>query len=360
MTARLDRLRQRMATTGTDLLALAPGAHMRWLMGFAPHPDERLCLLLVGAERAAFVMPALNADDARQHCDLPFHRWADADGAAQALSSALADVAPAPRKLSLDETMRADHALALLDVLPGVARGFASDDVSALRQIKDDAELAMLAENARIADLAQIAVRDALRPGVTELELAQVARDVFAAHGATTVFAHVAFGANSALPHHTGGARELGAGDVVMVDVGGRLGGHVSDITRMAAFGPPPDDYAAVHAVVEKAVAAAFAAARPGARAHAIDDAARGVIDAAGYGANFPHRTGHGLGLEVHEPPYITATNTQILQEGMVFTIEPGIYLPGRFGVRLEEVAVVTADGARKLSGLSRDLHIAG
>ncbi|MFN4099188.1 MAG: M24 family metallopeptidase [Pararhodobacter sp.] len=357
MNSRIARLQAQMKTTGTDLLALAPGAHMRWLLGFAPHPDERLCLLLVGAEKAAFVMPALNATDARQHTDLPFHEWADADGPAQALAAALADTGSDPRKLSLDETMRADHALMLLDALPRAERGLAAAEIGALRQIKDEGEIASLRDNARIADKAQAAVRAALRPGVTEAEMVQVARDAFAAEGAVCQFGIVGFGENSSFPHHHSGSRALKPGDVVLVDIGARKGAHVSDITRMAAFGTPPEDYDAVHAVVEAAVSAALRAARPGVPAHAVDDAARGVITEAGYGAYFTHRTGHGLGTEVHEPPYMTAANPQLLEEGMVFTIEPGIYLPGRFGIRLEEVAVVTADGAEILSGLSRALH---
>ncbi len=357
MTNRIHRLQQQMKATGTTLLALAPGAHMRWALGFAPHPDERLCLLLIGPDKAAFIMPALNATDARQHTELPFHEWDDADGPAQALAAALADVAPAPRKLSLDETMRADHALMLLDALPDAERGLAAAEIGALRQIKDAAEVAALRDNARIADKAQAAVRAALRPGVTERELVQVTRDAFAAEGAVCQFALIAFGPHSAFPHHHSGDHALQEGDVVLVDIGGRYGDHMSDITRMAAFGPPPEGYDAVHAVVEAAVAAALAAVRPGVAAHTIDDAARGVITQAGYGAYFTHRTGHGIGTEVHEPPYMTATNPQVLEEGMVFTIEPGIYLPGRFGIRLEEVAVVTADGAEILSGLSRGLH---
>lgn len=353
---RLERLQRQMRISGTDLLALAPGAHMRWLLGFAPHPDERLCLLLISTDKACFVMPALNATDARQHTDLPFHEWADADGPAQALAAALTETGSDPRKLSLDETMRADHALVLLDALPGAARGLAAAEIGALRQIKDAGEIAALRENARIADKAQEAVRAALRVGVTEADMVQVAREAFAAEGARCEFGIVAFGANSAYPHHHSGSRALDAGDVVLVDIGGRKGAHVSDITRMAVFGPVPEGYDAVHAVVEAAVTAALAAARPGVPAHAVDDAARGVITQAGYGAYFTHRTGHGLGTEVHEPPYMTSTNTQLLEEGMVFTIEPGIYLPGRFGIRLEEVAVVTADGAQILSGLSRDL----
>jgi len=357
MNTRLTRLQTQMKSTGTDLLALAPGAHMRWTLGFAPHPDERLCVLLVNADSAAFVMPALNATDARQHTDLPFHEWDDADGPARALAAALADIGSDARKLSLDETMRADHALMLLDALPDAGRGLASAEIGALRQIKDAAEIAALRDNARIADIAQAAVRAALRPGVTETEMVQVARDAFAAEGAVCQFALIAFGPNSAFPHHHSGARTLEAGDVVLVDIGARKGDHVSDITRMAAFGPPPEGYDDVHAVVEAAVVAALEAVRPGVAAHVVDDAARGVISQAGYGAYFTHRTGHGIGTEVHEPPYMTATNQQLLEAGMVFTIEPGIYLPGRFGIRLEEVAVVTADGAQVLSDLPRALH---
>ena len=143
------------------------------------------------------------------------------------------------------------------------------------------------------------------------------------------------------------------------MDIGARKDGYCSDITRMAALGEAPRGYAEVHAVVEAAVSAALAAIRPGAAARSIDAAARGVITDAGFGAQFTHRTGHGLGTEIHEPPYITATSELVLQEGMVFTVEPGIYLPGRFGIRLEEVVAVTADGVEVLSGLSRDLHVA-
>lgn len=356
-TPRLARLQAQLKATGTELLALAPGAHLRWLLGFAPHPDERLCLLLVSQGGAAFVMPALNAEDARQHSDLPFFSWDDADGPAQALADALAATCPAPARLSFDETMRADHALLLIDALPDAARGLAATEIGALRLIKDAAELASLAENAAIADRVQQAVRAALRPGVTESDMVQVAREAFAAEGARCEFAIIAFGPNSAFPHHHSGARRLEPGDAVLVDLGGRRGSHFSDITRMAGFDGLPEGYEAVHAVVDQAVEAALAAIRPGARACDVDAAARGVIERAGYGPYFTHRTGHGIGTEVHEPPYMTGSNQQLLEEGMVFTVEPGIYLPGRFGIRLEEVAVVTADGARILSTLSRALH---
>jgi Xaa-Pro aminopeptidase len=356
---RLDRLRARMEATGTDLIALAPGAQMRWLLGFAPHPDERTCLLLVGRETAGFVMPALNAGDARQHTDLPFWDWRDDDGPDAALAAALEAVCPRPRGISVDETMRADHALMLLDAVPNVARGFASDTVGALRMIKDNAELAALQDNARIADLAQTALRAAIRDSISERDLADVARACFAEHGARTGFAIVGTGAHSSFPHHQTGDTPIRPGEAIVVDIGGTRDGYYSDITRMACLGHPPEGYAEVHAVVDAAVKAALAAIRPGVDAGSVDKAAREVITAAGYGAFFTHRTGHGLGTEIHEPPYISATSSQVLEEGMVFTVEPGIYIPGRFGIRLEEVAVVTAEGCRILSGLSRDLHVA-
>ncbi len=356
---RLERLRARMAATGTSLVALAPGAHMRWLLGFTPHPDERACLLLVGPEQAGFVMPVLNAGDARQHTDLPFWDWADATGPMAAVQAALDAVAPGPAKISLDEAMRADHALLLLDNLPNCARSFAADTVGALRRIKDAGELAALEENARIADRAQAALRAAIRDGITEAELAAVARAAFAAEGAAPTFAIVGAGVNSSFPHHHTGDTVVRAGQPIVCDIGGAKAGYNSDITRMACLGAPPSGYAEVHAVVDAAVEAALAVIRPGIPAKAVDDAARSVIAAAGYGTYFTHRTGHGLGTEIHEPPYMTASNDLLLEEGMVFTVEPGIYLPDRFGIRLEEVAVVTADGCRILSTLSRDLHSA-
>ena len=356
---RLDRLRAKMAATDTDLVVLAPGAHMRWLMGFMPHPDERACLLLIGPEEAGFVMPALNAGDARQHTDLPFWDWRDDDGPDAALDAALKTVCPQPRSVSVDETMRADHALLLLDSVPNVARSFAADTLGALRMVKDATEIAALEKNARIADAAQTALRGAIREGITESELAEVAKACFTEHGSKVAFSIVGTGAHSSYPHHHTGDTAVQPGDAVVVDIGGTVDGYFSDITRMACLGEPPEGYEEVHAVVEAAVQAALAAIRPGVEARSIDKAARDVITDAGYGEYFTHRTGHGLGSEVHEPPYITATSTQILEEGMVFTVEPGIYLPGRFGVRLEEVAVVTGDGCRILSDLSRNAYFA-
>ncbi len=358
---RLAALRGRMRETGTDLVALGPGAHMQWLLGFHPMPDERPCLLLVGPQAEAFLMPAMNAEGARGQTDIAFHEWHDTTGPGEALSQALAASGTSDASgVVLDEAMRADFALLLLGALPDAGHRFTDATTGWLRMRKDEDEYARLKMNAGIADRAMLAAFAAIRPGLTELAVAQFIRDHFASEGADPGFWIVGGGPNGAFPHHHTGDRKLKQGDAVVIDLGGRKDGYPSDITRMAAVGHAPEGYQDVHDIVEAAVRAAMAAARPGVAARTVDAAARTVITEAGYGDYFVHRTGHGLGIEVHEPPYITGTSETVLEEGMVFSIEPGIYLPGRFGIRLEEIVILRSDGPEILSGLPRALHVAG
>ncbi|MFW5654041.1 MAG: M24 family metallopeptidase [Roseicyclus sp.] len=355
-TDRLAALRGRMRETGTDLVVLAPGAHLAWLLGVRPHADERPCLAFVTGRDAAFLMPALEADSARQQTGLPFYDWADAEGPGTALARLLSDLsAGEAASLVLDECMRADHAALVTDALPRAARRFTGDTVGALRMRKTQDEYVALKRNAGQADRALQAAWAAMRPGMREADVAQIARDHFVSEGARPLFTIVGAGRNGAFPHHHTGDTVLEAGDAVVMDIGAGSEGYSSDITRMALIGAGPEGYAKIHGIVERAVQAALAAARPGVKAHAVDDAARGVIAEAGYGDFFVHRTGHGLGTEVHEPPYITAASQEVLDEGMVFSIEPGIYLPDRFGVRLEEIVILRADGPEILSDLPRD-----
>ncbi|WMT88977.1 Xaa-Pro peptidase family protein [Pelagibacterium sp. H642] len=357
---RIERLRQRMAETGTDLVAIGPSSHMVYLTGVDPHGDERPVMLLVSQTYAGFLMPALNLDAARKNSDLPMIPWSDSDGPDAALAQVLeaAGIDRTAPSVVLDETMRADFALLLLDALPGARRRFTGDTVSFLRARKDEDEYRRLRASQLLNDKAMQAGFAALKPGVTERDVASVIRSVYLENGARPQFDLVCFGENGAFPHHHTGDTVLKAGDAVLLDIGGRLGGYPSDMTRVAHLGEPSAEFAKVHAIVNTAVEAALAAVRPGAKASAVDDAARGVIAQAGYGEFFLHRTGHGLGLDIHEPPYITATSDTVLEEGMVFSIEPGIYLAGRFGIRLEEVVIVRSDGPEILSELPRDTVI--
>ncbi len=358
---RLAALRAKMAETGTDLVALGAGSHMQWLVGFHPMPDERLCLMLVGRERETIVMPGLNAAEMRAHTDIGFVEWRDDDGPDAALAEAIAEVEPdGAKRVVVDEAMRADFALNLLGKLDGAKPAFTGDTVGALRLVKSADEYEILKMNAMIDDGAFRKATAAARPGMTESELAAIINDHFLSEGAAPAFAIVAAGPNGAFPHHHTGSRKFGTGDVVVVDIGGRKQGYPSDMTRMLAIGGKPEGYDEVHAIVEQAVQAALAAARPGVKAKDVDKAARDTIAAAGYSEYFTHRTGHGMGIDGHEPPFITATNDQILEEGMVFSIEPGIYLPGRFGVRLEDIVILRKDGAEVLSELPRTLAVAG
>lgn len=356
LTTRMEALRARMQATATDLVAIGPSSHMLWLADLSPHGDERPVLLLVSQTYAGFLMPALNVDSARQHTELPFFPWADADGPSAALE-ALIDATGVPRispSIVLDETMRADFALLLLDALPGAARRFTADTIGYLRSRKEEAEYALLKASALLNDRAMEAGFAALRPGITEYEVATVIRDFYKANGATTEFCSVCFGANGAFPHHHTGNTPLKAGDAVLIDTGGRIEGYPSDMTRVGYCGSAPEGFGQVHSILDRAVDAAIAAAVPGATASQVDNAARDVITAAGYGPNFLHRTGHGLGIDIHEAPYITATSDTVLDEGMVFSIEPGIYLQGQFGLRLEEIVIIRNGRAEILSAMPR------
>lgn len=358
---RFQALRQAMSAAEVDLIMLGPGSHMRWLLGFAPHADERPCLLFVGARNEAFLMPGLNAEDVAARSDIRLHRWSDGDGPADALAGALADVeANSAARVAVDETLRADHALLALDALPRARRCFAGSLVGALRLTKDADERRGLTASARLNDTAMQAAFAAARPGATEREIAAVVHRHYLDYGARPAFDIIGGGPNGAYPHHATGDRPLEEGDPVVIDIGCVHDGWPSDMTRMAIAGEPSAEYLKIHGIVEEAVAAALAAARPGVAAGAVDAAARDVIDAAGFGEYFTTRTGHGLGLDLHEAPYLSTTSDTVLEPGMVFSIEPGIYRPGRFGVRLEEIVYLGEDGPEIFSTLSRDAYRAG
>ncbi len=357
---RLEALRVQMGRAGIELTAVAPSDSLRYLLGFAPKYDERACALLVSATGAAMVMPGLNAEQsAAEAPELELVRWSDDAGPQGALRAALARVGGAGAlHLAADPEMRADHLMLLQAALPQAQTVAATVVVGPLREAKDAGELALLQSSADLADAAMRAGFAAIAPGMTEAAVRDVINQTFAGGGATPEFAILGGGPNSAFPHHHTGQRPLEVGQPVVLDIGARLKDYVSDITRMAFIGEPSARYLEIHAIVESACVAGMAASKPGATCAEVDAAARGVIEDAGYGEYFVHRTGHGLGLSVHEPPWIMRGYDVELRPGMVHSVEPGIYLPGEFGVRLEEIVHVTETGCERFSSLPREVHV--
>jgi Xaa-Pro aminopeptidase len=357
---RLAALREQMAATDAQVAVIAPTDNLRYLLGFSPHGDERACLLVVSRDAAAMVMPGLNADQTTAEApELELLRWSDDAGPSDALAGALAATSAAHAvTVAVDPEMRADHLLLLQSAIPHAATVDATSVIGPLRTAKDSVELDSLQLAANVADTAMLAAFDFLAPGVSELAVAEVVAQTFGAHDSPVEFAIIGGGANGAFPHHQTGPRSLQTGDAVVIDIGGRRDNYVSDITRMAFIGEPTERYLEVHSVVEAAVVAGLAASKPGATCADVDAAARGVIEDAGFGEYFLHRTGHGLGLSVHEPPWIMRGEDVVLRPGVVHSVEPGIYLPGEFGVRLEEIVHVTDTGCERFSSLPREVHV--
>jgi Xaa-Pro dipeptidase len=224
--------------------------------------------------------------------------------------------------------------------------------------IKDETELAHMRQAVRITEAALQATAEQVRPGQTELEIQNILHiEMLRAGAQGTAFGSIVLsGPRTALPHSSASERPLQPGDLLLFDCGATYRGYMGDITRTFAVGDLDPELTAIYEVVKKANVAARQYAGPGQEAQAVDRVARQVIEEAGYGQYFIHRTGHGLGLEVHEPPYIVGGNDTVLQPGMTFTIEPGIYLPGKGGVRIEDDVVITAEGCQSLTTFSRDL----
>ncbi|HEY5708988.1 MAG TPA: aminopeptidase P family protein [Solirubrobacterales bacterium] len=259
-----------------------------------------------------------------------------------------------------DQQMAVRALYKLEEKLPdGVALEGAGGTVEKLRRVKDEAELAAIAAASELADKVwRRALEDGLT-GRTELDVARAAEARMREHGAEPSFpVIVAAGPNGALPHAEPGEREIGRGELVVFDMGAKLDGYCSDGTRTFATGEPDGRGREVYEVVREAQEAALAAVRAGASAEALDAVARERIAAAGHGERFGHGLGHGVGLEVHEEPRVSPRSEDVLQAGEVVTVEPGIYLPGELGVRIEDLVVVTSDGHRNLSGLPKELQL--
>ncbi|CAN5457375.1 Xaa-Pro peptidase family protein [soil metagenome] len=357
-TPALDRAAAQMAAAGVDALLLGPGADLRYLVGYRALPLERLTLLVARADgRHALLVPRLErprAEDSGAGGAVAIQDFAETDDPF-ALAARCLDGLPPGAVLGAGDRLWSTFLLGLQDALPSASWVRASTVTRELRMRKAPDEVDALRRAGQAIDRVHAQVPGLLKAGRTESEVGRDIADAILAEGHQTVnFVIVGSGPNGASPHHETGSRVLADGDAIVVDIGGTLDGYCSDCTRDYVVGDPPDGYAEAHAALETAQAAACDAVRPGVTAAAIDAAARDVLSAAGYGGHFVHRTGHGIGLEEHEDPYIVAGNDLALAPGMAFSIEPGVYLPGRFGMRIEDIVVVTDDGCERLNTLDR------
>jgi Xaa-Pro aminopeptidase len=366
----LDRVhaaREVAAETGVDLLVVTPGSDLRYLCGYDAHAMERLTALAVPRRGKPFlVVPRLEAPmvDAGPAGALGLEvlAWDETDDPFALLArAATARLGAAPARVAVGDRTWALHALGVARALAGAALELASPVLDRLRMVKTPAEVAELAAAGAAIDRVHARMGEWLRVGRTEAAVgADIAAAILAEGHVAVDFTIVGSGPNGASPHHELSDRVVADGDVVVVDIGGETAtGYRSDCTRTYAVGRAPGaDVAEWYAVLQEAQRASTAAVRPGVTCAQVDAAARDVIAAAGWGEHFIHRTGHGIGLDTHEAPYIVAGNDLPLEPGMAFSVEPGIYLPGRCGARIEDIVVCTDDGVTALNEGPRELVV--
>jgi Xaa-Pro aminopeptidase len=366
-TDRVRAARALAAEGGPDVLVLTPGSDLRYLCGYHAHAMERLTALVVPRRgEPLLVVPRLEAPmvDASPagRLGLDLVAWDETDDPFALLAREVtARLGAAPTRVAVGARTWAEHALGVHRALPGSALELATPVVDRLRMVKTPAEVEELAAAGAAIDRVHARMGEWLRVGRTEAEVgADIAAAILAEGHVGVDFTIVGSGPNGASPHHELSDRVVAAGDVVVVDIGGETAtGYRSDCTRTYAVGAEPAaEVAEWYAVLQDAQQAAVAAVRPGVTAEQVDAAARDRITAAGWGEHFIHRTGHGIGLDTHEAPYIVAGNDLPLEPGMAFSVEPGIYLPGRCGARIEDIVVCTDDGVTALNEGPRELVV--
>jgi Xaa-Pro aminopeptidase len=363
---RIGRLQAEMDRTGIDVTLVGPSSDFFYLTGHDAHLSERMTLLLVPRSGpVSVVVPVLEAPLVMARRELfDISAWSETERpwerAAQLLE--LTD-GGSETTIAVSDQLWSIFLLNLQGQLPKARWVSATPTMRPLRMHKDVRERELLREVSRMTDEAWEAfIANEKIAGLTEKQAVALLRDRTAAAG-VTMSAHggiCASGPNSASPHHHTSDRVIQPGDAVIFDWGGTLGGYHSDVTRTVHVGEPSEEFRTVYETVKRANQAAFEAVRPGVACQDIDRAARDLITQAGYGDAFIHRVGHGLGLDIHEEPYMVSGNELPLAPGMVFSDEPGIYLEGRFGVRIEDTVICVEDGGDRINHATRDLVVMG
>ena len=349
----MDRLRQWLRGSDADAICVTDPVSIAYLTGFYANPHERLLALAVTADAAVLVVPDLERENAQGRArEVKIVSWQDGEDPFRLLRAALGEGA----RLAVEKEHLTLARRELLD------RGEVQDCsfvIRAMRAVKEPAELELMRYAAGFTDQVTASILDELRPGQSEREVATRINSLINGTGSGLAFGSlVQAGANSALPHLPPGERPLAAGDLVLLDFGARHRGYNADTTRMAVVGPPDARQLHVHQAVLDAHDRAIDAIRAGVKCGEVDAAARRSLEKAGYGDRFIHRTGHGLGLDAHEAPNLEPGSSVRLEAGNVVTVEPGVYIPGWGGVRIEDDIVVEVDGARTLTAADRGLKV--
>jgi Xaa-Pro aminopeptidase len=381
---RLAAAQQRLPGEDASALLIGVGPDLQWLTGYAAKDLERLTMLVVPASgRSTLVVPRLERAAAEaatavgaglvdvttwEETEDPFQivaaRLDASDSRPEIQLGALGGAWGRLGGLLVSDRLWATFLLRLQSAVPDAAFGLASAVLGPLREVKEADEIALLREAAHAADRVVEAIAHGRLVGRTEAEVAREVRDRLVDEGHDmAAFWIIASGPNSASPHHEPTERVIQAGEPIVVDIGGSVAGYCSDITRTVwVTGPddigPTDEFTRLYDVLQRAQAASTAAVKPGVECQEIDRAARNVIADAGMGELFIHRTGHGIGLEGHEDPYVVEGNDAPLEVGNTFSIEPGIYVEGKHGSRIEDIVACTEDGADQLNQVTRDLLV--
>ncbi len=359
---RYAKCQEVMAERGLDCLVVFPGTNMYYLTGFIEEPLERLLIaILPRSSKPVFIVPELYEEQVKASTWITdIKAWKDTEDPGKLLGEVLRNLSLLDGKIALDTKMWATFFLMFLKVAPKAVYSDAGEAIYGMRAVKSKEEIKILEDSASIADKVVKKAIGYCGIGSREKEIGSLIEQEFRKLGIENVPFRpiVASGPNGAFPHHRSGDRRFKRGDCVVLDLGAVYNGYCSDITRTIFIERCGSKEREVYEVVRQAQQLAFESIAEGVEAQAVDRAARTHIASKGYGESFLHRTGHGVGLDIHEPPYISDGNSQLLEAGMTFSVEPGIYLPQRFGVRIEDTVVVEGTKARRLNKVSRELTI--
>lgn len=360
---RINKFRELIREKGLDFVMITSEPNMFYFSGYSAISLERLVALLirVDEDQVFLIVPKLEETRAQEKCrlkDFELISYSDQENPVEILEKIIyrgGDQA----SVGVEEMTPLRHIYPLVNRHPGTRLSMIDETIYSLREIKESVEIETLKRAAEInCRVLSEAIRN-VKEGVSEKSLVMHVKNYACEEGADEVsFALIQSGRNSAMPHQESTGKIIQRGDIVVLDVGIRYQGYFSDLTRTVVCGSPSNIQVEIFNIVLRAQEAALGIIREGIRAEEVDRAARGTIESSGYGEFFIHRTGHGIGLEVHEPPYIKAGNLSLLKSGMVFTVEPGVYLPNQFGVRIEDNVVVTKDGHINLARLPKSLYV--